>query len=810
MERRVPAVSIDPCLLCRAPNSKQDGNVPCQRIVLECSGQFCLTCLERLIQAAKSSGYHVRCAQVPKTPKASKSCLQRNGEAPSITLNNPDIGIEEIYGVNLPDKLPSPNLTLNQSVTAKVCFWISPSNFFVQLYPNDVDNIQRDLIDLVENNTSHQVIDVVEPGMFLAVRSVIDRNIYRAKVVSVTKELEKVKVRYVDFGNTEDVSMESTWPMTDKLSDYPIQSVECFLNLKNPITSWPEDVSEAFFLMIKDDKMSMVISDIEESSGKAAVNITLRGNKNFNAEVESYFSHQMRQDSSDCDGPSRSSEVVRTEPMPSLDLGSPVPPKSYSLVVTHVESPDAIYVRLKHLDNLWEAFNLQIQKILSSEQNYGLHQLHMGQIVGVNDQGHYFRGTVTSIKNREYQVFLLDKGPIICTSKRYLTPLPKQLKRTNAFCVRVKLAGLTPLGTSDQSWSITAKEKFCDYMKPIICVEGYPVGEIDEKVKQIEMDLTYEVIEMEDAFEPAVAKTISIKTFLHEKGFAMLANPSALSNNTAKSTNLTLSSCGSVAIQDDLGENFSEDRPIQVLTGSDQSPGKPMWPSPIMIEERVFDAKVTFIDTEGQIYVQTQEQQNMAQDLTQCLEAFVQNLDEREIALDQEKLWNVGDIGIAPYPQADLVPGWFRFVVFEINKENDNEAAVCFVDYGEHKELDLRTVISRFPKKAMEIPILALRCKLAKIVPIDSFYPTEFLNAVHAEIVEKDVTIKVAKKGSTFPIPAVIKLKINNDLEINLARDFKNRGQAWPATEELWYDSKAIQRQEKIALYIQPTTMERN
>lgn len=238
-----------------------------------------------------------------------------------------------------------------------------------------------------------------------------------------------------------------------------------------------------------------------------------------------------------------------------------------------------------------------------------------------------------------------------------------------------------------------------------------------------------------------------------------------------------LLNCGSEEDQVDQNDVLlPEDLSIEGQANWNQGPIRPMWPSPVMTEERVFDAKVTFIDSEGQIYVQTKEQQEMAEDLNQTLVSFVKNLDEFDHALEQEKVWNDGDIGIAPYPEPDIAPGWFRFALIKVNAENDNEASVCFVDYGEHKEIDLRTAMSRFPLKAMEIPILALRCKLSKIVPIGNYYETEFLDAVHSEIVEKDVIVKVAKKGQTFPIPAVIKLLLKDNLELNLARDFKNRG----------------------------------
>jgi hypothetical protein len=78
------------------------------------------------------------------------------------------------------------------------------------------------------------------------VAALFEGNWYRARVVVADPEAERVKVFFVDYGNTEDLHERMVRPMTARFMHLPFQAVECFLPLQPVGTEWSEEAKERF------------------------------------------------------------------------------------------------------------------------------------------------------------------------------------------------------------------------------------------------------------------------------------------------------------------------------------------------------------------------------------------------------------------------------------------------------------------------------------------------------------------------------------------------------------------------------------
>ncbi|KAK3612057.1 hypothetical protein CHS0354_021741 [Potamilus streckersoni] len=85
------------------------------------------------------------------------------------------------------------------------------------------------------------------PGEIVAAKFSQDGQWYRARVISVNES--KVKVFYLDFGNTEKVDRKDIYEMQPQFMLLPFQAVECFLYNAEPASnqeSWSQDAMKYF------------------------------------------------------------------------------------------------------------------------------------------------------------------------------------------------------------------------------------------------------------------------------------------------------------------------------------------------------------------------------------------------------------------------------------------------------------------------------------------------------------------------------------------------------------------------------------
>ena len=151
----------------------------------------------------------------------------------------------------------------------------------------------------------------------------------------------------------------------------------------------------------------------------------------------------------------------------------PWPENCQRAYVTHVESPNAIFVRDEFLEKKWqEQENWMIAQMFDhlkqKQKEPILSSKLLNKSVMVKDQGLFYRGQVLSVnaEKKRLTVRLVDFGKVVQVYFKDVKPLPYKLKKIRPLCFCVSMADVVPTGTSDKSkWSLKAIE-YCQDVIP--------------------------------------------------------------------------------------------------------------------------------------------------------------------------------------------------------------------------------------------------------------------------------------------------------------------------------------------------------
>lgn len=87
--------------------------------------------------------------------------------------------------------------------------------------------------------------------MFCAARFHEDYYWYRARIIDVIhpkgnpNAVEKVKVFYLDYGNTSEVELENIMPMAASVANQKLMAVNCHFVHYDPVNGWPAEATKA-------------------------------------------------------------------------------------------------------------------------------------------------------------------------------------------------------------------------------------------------------------------------------------------------------------------------------------------------------------------------------------------------------------------------------------------------------------------------------------------------------------------------------------------------------------------------------------
>lgn len=114
----------------------------------------------------------------------------------------------------------------------------------------------------------------LNPGDIVVAHYSEDDQFYRAKILqcSQTADSAQYSVRFIDYGNESDVSVDSVFRIKDDLCRWPMQAFCCCLDKAAPIQEeWLYEVNETFSEMVADQELLLKLVGREE--GKVLVDL---------------------------------------------------------------------------------------------------------------------------------------------------------------------------------------------------------------------------------------------------------------------------------------------------------------------------------------------------------------------------------------------------------------------------------------------------------------------------------------------------------------------------------------------------------
>lgn len=214
---------------------------------------FCRYSLQRSPSKSPANGIQLSPLMQPdSTPLPSKLPLSRQldmtGEVSpsSLAPTTPPTAIPP--AAILPTAIPRAWLpAVGETITGKVVHISSPTHFCVQRLDTGVLS-QLNTLKAVKVKKSHKV----QPGASCLARFHDDEGYHRVIVMSVNSS--KVKVCYVDYGNSAELPLDQIYPLTPELKSQPALAVLCSLTREIPQHMLP-----VFSELVVDKTLSVTI-----------------------------------------------------------------------------------------------------------------------------------------------------------------------------------------------------------------------------------------------------------------------------------------------------------------------------------------------------------------------------------------------------------------------------------------------------------------------------------------------------------------------------------------------------------------------
>ncbi|XP_010746363.2 tudor domain-containing 6 [Larimichthys crocea] len=157
-------------------------------------------------------------------------------------------------------KLPSEELRLNSSHMVAVQDIADPSEFWIQThnYADELDTLMDSIYHLYKNPMNNDVVRNPSVGLYCAAKAE-DGDFYRATVAEVGEK--KIKVFFVDYGNTELVDSSNIRTLPDKFKKLPCLALKCTLaGIKPKDERWSQSACEFFIKAVKDKTLNVHVT----------------------------------------------------------------------------------------------------------------------------------------------------------------------------------------------------------------------------------------------------------------------------------------------------------------------------------------------------------------------------------------------------------------------------------------------------------------------------------------------------------------------------------------------------------------------
>uniref|UniRef100_A0A8C7ZJC3 Tudor domain containing 6 n=1 Tax=Oryzias sinensis TaxID=183150 RepID=A0A8C7ZJC3_9TELE len=567
------------------------------------------------------------------------------------------------------------NLPLNSSHLAVVHHVISPSEFWIQTetHRKELDKLLANICHLHKGSVN---TDVKDPTVGLyCVAKAKDDNFYRVSVCEVGNA--KVKVFFVDYGNTEVVDKNDIRSLPLEFKELPKLALKCTLASVGPTNGRWNDSATEFFTKVVIDKLLNIQVKAKNADGYV-VQLTDPNAQseqdvgrlmcNFgHAEWLEVIQPSVVMPPAHVNGNLPACKGDKVQPQTKGGFGMKEAPlfkaRMFSIgsvlevTVSYIESPNDFWCQLvqnmKHLQLLMG--DLQYHYANSEFQ----HDAETSCVAQHPSNGMWYRALVVRRhKTPHVDVLFVDYGHTETVSISALRKISPEFLTLDGQAFRCSLLNLTDPTTLVNNWKEEAKAKFLNFVKTAASNFGILKCTVYAVMYNKQRTL-YNVVDLETPFE-------SICTIMAN----LVSSPPPQKPNGQSASLCTY---------------YYSTHNIKVGT-----------------EEQV---TVTCVDSVNRFYCHLDKNQDVIKELSMKLNSLCHQL----LKVKFPKVF--ASLCFAKYTDGQ----WYRAQI----KQTKPALLVHFVDYGDTIEVDKSDLIP-IPKEAndiLSVPIQAVLCGLADVPP---------------------------------------------------------------------------------------------
>ncbi|XP_026689902.2 tudor domain-containing protein 1-like [Ciona intestinalis] len=345
----------------------------------------------------------------------------------------------------------------------------NPCDFYCQIVQQSLADLSNYLQEMTDYFSTHNATDRwnIDVGTICAAQFTEDKMWYRAVVLNIN---EKIQVRFVDYGNTEEVSKAQVRPLPEQFQSLQIQSFHACLAHSFPIDGreWSQ---ETINLMKKCQNHPFVAKVHEKTQDLSSVTIYIDDNLTLNDHlVQAGFAS-----SAPPKVETPAVKILYTDKLPVV-----VPPlqssKPVAINITEVSLDGHLYCQLISDDLL--GVSECTTKLTKHCNNFK--SLLSTPEVGKACSAYYekdkcwYRAQITNLTEGKAEVVYLDYGNSLKVSMEQLQNLPEEFASPPAQAIKIRLADCTfPTNRcSEEMLSLIQKLMNCPLDAKFLSVKG--------------------------------------------------------------------------------------------------------------------------------------------------------------------------------------------------------------------------------------------------------------------------------------------------------------------------------------------------
>lgn len=192
-----------------------------------------------------------------------------NNPPPRDFNNRPTNNTFALVKITKDFKIPPPNITLGAVKNCLVVYAANPSDFYVQLCPDnlELDNIMEKIAKIYETGGNKLPESSIKVDASCVARYSVDETWYRGIIQSLDNSTSGATVQFIDYGNMEVVKYNNIKEIQEDISKLSTQAIHCKLLGPEENIQWNNDQIDKFSYLTDEEGLEAEFVGCDDKNG---------------------------------------------------------------------------------------------------------------------------------------------------------------------------------------------------------------------------------------------------------------------------------------------------------------------------------------------------------------------------------------------------------------------------------------------------------------------------------------------------------------------------------------------------------------